>query len=64
VPKTKISKKLNMQPGDAAEYEAEARAYFDSLRHPFEKTLEASRTNYGKWFQVPACDLTPSRCTS
>jgi hypothetical protein len=44
VPKLK-AKKLNMQPGDAAEYEAEARAYFDSLRQPFEQTLSATQTD-------------------
>ncbi len=32
-----------MQPGDAAEYEAGARAYFDSLRQAFEQTLASIR---------------------
>jgi hypothetical protein len=48
VPKLKTSKKLNMQPGDAADYEAEARTYFDSLRQPFEQTLNATRKNRPK----------------
>jgi hypothetical protein len=47
----KISKKLNMQSGDAAEYEAEARTYFDSLRQPFEQTLKSTRHNYAKWVE-------------
>ena len=45
VPKLRTSKKLNMQPGDATTYEAEARAYFESLRQPFEQTLKATEKN-------------------
>jgi hypothetical protein len=48
VAKEKTSRKLNMQPGDAADYEAEARAYFDSLRQPFEQTLQTTRKNHPK----------------
>lgn len=44
----KISKKSNMEPGNATNYEAEARSYFDSLRRPFEQTLEATRKNRPK----------------
>lgn len=44
MPKLKISKKLNMQPGDGADYEAEARAYFESLRQPFDQTVEATQS--------------------
>jgi len=35
-----------MQPGDAADYEAEARTYFESLRQPFEQTLRATQKNH------------------
>jgi hypothetical protein len=49
VPKLRAKTKLNMQPGDGAEYEAEARAYCDSLRQPFEETLRATKTDYRKW---------------
>jgi hypothetical protein len=49
VPKRRISKKLNMQPGDAADYEAGAKTYFESLRQPFEQTLKATHRNVPKW---------------
>ncbi len=42
----KTTKKSNMEPGDATDYEAQARSYFDSLRRPFEQTLEATRKNH------------------
>ena len=35
-----------MQPGDAADYEAEARTYFESLRQPFEQTLRATQKDH------------------
>lgn len=47
----KTSKKTNMQPGDGADYEAEARVYFESLRQPFEQTLKATRKPYVKWVE-------------
>ncbi len=37
-----------MQPGDATDYEAEARSYFESLRQPFDQTLDATRKNRPK----------------
>jgi hypothetical protein len=47
----KTSKKSNMQPGDAADYDVEARAYFESLRQPFEQTLKSTRKPYVKWVE-------------
>lgn len=44
----KPTKKFNMQPGDAANYEAGAESYFESLRRPFEQTLEATKKNRPK----------------